>query len=232
VFEVHEVLEHLRAGGEIPIFRAYEEREACDPHALARKIIDERLDARAKLQLLAERYTPLAQAIYPSKRGFAAAVEDATQEILEPDSATQRIRAKPVFGDWPDKPLREGPHHDLGPLLRETLAQGQQILALPMPLPNKLEVCWTRRFVKGWFAQVNFSGEPGTGRIRINRLLDSPDVEPEVLRFLLWHEYLHAYLQQGHTKTFRELERRWPSCRTSDRFLDTLNEKFDVPQYW
>lgn len=65
----------------------------------------------------------------------------------------------------------------------------------------------------------------------MNRLLDSPDIGAETMRFLLWHEYLHLYLKQLHTKTFRELERKYPSRVEGDRELDTLNERFGV-QYW
>jgi hypothetical protein len=45
-------------------------------------------------------------------------------------------------------------------------------------------------------------------RLRINRLLDSPDISVNTMRFLLWHEFLHVHLASGHTKTFREHERR------------------------
>ncbi len=62
-------------------------------------------------------------------------------------------------------------------------------------------------------------------------LLDSPDVSAETMRYLLWHEYLHLHLKSLHTKTFRELERRWPTSVDGDRELDTLNERFGV-QYW
>jgi hypothetical protein len=41
----------------------------------------------------------------------------------------------------------------------------------------------------------------------VNRLLDSPDVPEDVVQFLLWHEYLHLYLQTGHTPEFWGLER-------------------------
>ena len=51
------------------------------------------------------------------------------------------------------------------------------------------------------------------------------------MRFLLWHEYLHLFLQQGHTATFREYERKWPGFQAADRQLDQLNERFGV-QYW
>jgi Zn-dependent peptidase ImmA (M78 family) len=67
--------------------------------------------------------------------------------------------------------------------------------------------------------------------IRINCLLNSPDITAETMKFLLWHEYLHLYLQQSHTTEFREREAKWPTRIEADRELDTLNERFGV-SYW
>jgi len=35
----------------------------------------------------------------------------------------------------------------------------------------------------------------------------------------------------GHTKTFREHERRWSGCDDAEQEIDNLNERFGV-QYW
>ncbi len=48
-------------------------------------------------------------------------------------------------------------------------------------------------------AYYNLIGEYGEGLIRVNVLLDSPDISRETLEFLLWHEFLHLWLKQGHT---------------------------------
>lgn len=72
---------------------------------------------------------------------------------------------------------------------------------------------------------------PGAGFINVNRVLDSPDVSAATVRFLLWHEYVHLFLQQGHTKVFREWERKWPGYIAADRELDTLCERFAVTSW-
>lgn len=76
--------------------------------------------------------------------------------------------------------------------------------------PKEGELVWTKRLVKGWYAMAYYEADTphGHGKIRVNVLLDSPDVSEETMRFLLWHEYLHLYLKAGHSKTFRELERK------------------------
>lgn len=121
-----------------------------------------------------------------------------------------------------------GPHHDLPKLLAEMLARGSQLLGQPLEHGGSLE--WSKRIIKGWFGVAHSHGAV-SGRIRINCLLDSPDFSAETLRFLLWHEFLHIHLKQGHTEEFRRLERLWPDHSTCNREMDALNEKFGV-QYW
>lgn len=115
----------------------------------------------------------------------------------------------------------------------DVLRNGQGILGKSEPLPHCGDVIWTQRLVKGWYGKAYFdvTNPHGHGLIRINRLLDSPSVDVDTLRFLLWHEYLHLYLKAGHTKEYRRLERMWPDYADADRFLDNLNEVFGV-QYW
>jgi hypothetical protein len=102
--------------------------------------------------------------------------------------------------------------------------------------PSAIAIEWTRRPIKGWYGQASWNPHivPAgitTGKIRINRLLDSPDVSAECLRYLLWHEYLHLHLRAAHPPEFRLLERRWPKWEALDRELDALNERFGI-QYW
>lgn len=87
--------------------------------------------------------------------------------------------------------------------------------------------------IKGWYAKAFFTldSRPGDGEIRVNKLLDSPDVSADTLRYLLWHEYLHLFLKVGHTEEFRTKERSWPGWMDRDRELDGLNERFGI-QYW
>jgi superfamily II DNA or RNA helicase len=102
------------------------------------------------------------------------------------------------------------------------------MLGLPtLEFPGTLT--WSHRLLKGWYGMAYYRETPP--RIRINRLLDSPDISVTTMQFLIWHEFLHVHLASGHTQTFREHERRWPGCVGAERELDNLNETFGV-QYW
>ncbi len=230
-FEVHQLLEHFLAGGGRPEFKEMEERRQCDPYELADHIWTSDLGERAKAELLQQRYTSLAKAIYPSLREFRAAVEDALHEKLHPEETTRIMRAVPVFEPRSEEPLPPGAH-DLSRLFDEMLLRGAELLGLPK-LPHGGPVDWTKRLVKGWYGIAYFDATTshGYGRIRINTLLNSSAIRSETVVALLWHEYLHLYLKQGHTKEFRACERKWPGFIEAERELDTLNERFGV-QYW
>ena len=231
--DVLKVIEHWTAGGDQPEYNFLKERAECDPFRIADQIHQENLTASAKRDLITSRYSELAKAIYPNLREFQAAVDDALFELENPEEATQRRRAVPIFDPGPTDYLASGPHHDLKRLADSVIALAPKYLGLSTLPSSNFSVQWTRRLVKGWYAQAHrMPGQDfGSGTIRVNRLLDSPDVPEEVIQFLLWHEYVHLYLHQGHTSTFRILERKWPTYREAERFLDNLNEKF-VVQFW
>ncbi len=231
--DIARMVAHFARGGPRPEYNDLEERDRCDPYVLAKDIWDRDLGERDRADLMEARYTTLARTIYPNLREFRAAVEDALHELRYPDEATHRPRAVPIFHPAPEDQLTPGPAHDLDSVFQEVLEVGGELLGVAEPLPAGFTCEWTRRIVKGWYGIANW--DPGApiahGRIRINRLLDSPDIDANTMRFLLWHEYLHLYLQQGHTPTFRELERKWLGHIEAYRVLHNLNERFGI-QYW
>jgi superfamily II DNA or RNA helicase len=230
--EVRQMLEHFRAGGERPEYHAYAERSLCDPYEVAREIWTADLGERKKGELLEQRYTPLARAIYPTLREYRGAVEDALYELAHPGEGNRNVPGIPIFAPRPEDRLAPGPAHDLPALMAEMLVRGAKLLGVAV-LPHGGVLERSERLIKGWYGKAYWepTDRPGHGRIRINCLLDSPEIAPEVMRFLLWHEYLHLYLQAGHTQQFYELERKWPGVIEAYRVLKNLNERFGV-QYW
>src|SRR5690606_21440341 len=113
--------------------------------AIAETIRDRDLGERARVELIEASYTPLARAIYPERRDYWAAVEDALHELRYPDDSTRRARAVPVFDPTPDEQLTPGPHHDLPRLMAETLERGRALLGLESPLAYEGELVWTKR---------------------------------------------------------------------------------------
>jgi hypothetical protein len=73
--------------------------------------------------------------------------------------------------------------------------------------------------------------DPMRRRVRVNRLLDSPDLSVQAMRFLLWHEYLHVHLCAPHTPQFRRMEHLWPGHEKCDAELRGYRTHLGV-QYW
>lgn len=225
------VLEHFRGGGDAPEYFEIQSRRASDPYALADEIASSDLRESEKVALIEQRYSKLAQAIYPTLRDFRSAIEDALYERRHPREATRRPVGTPIFEPRPDHTIRSG-EHDLAALFAETLQRGPDLLGTP--LVHVGPVRWTRRPIKGFWAYARYKDdEPhGHGEIRVNKLLNSEDVSPDTLRFLLWHEYLHLHLKsRRHDAHFRELERLWPNWLDHDRALDNLPEEHGL-RYW
>jgi superfamily II DNA or RNA helicase len=230
--DLQRIIEHIRDSGSRPSFEPFAQRELCDPRSLAKKILAADLREREKTALLKERYTPLAQGIYPAFHSFRAAVDDALLELqVAPDDEHAAVPKSVVFEPLPSGALRPGGVHDLQRLMQLVLERapsllGELALNMPPKAPSKIE--WSERVLKGWVGMAYWSDPetPAPGRIRLNKLLDTPDVMPETLQFLLWHEYLHLYLREGHTKQFRTLEGKWPGHVDADRELDNLGERF------
>lgn len=230
--KVYKMLEHLISGNQ-PEYQEYEERKNCDPYELARNIHEKDLKKSEEKALLATVYEyPLAKCIYPSYREFSGAVNDALYEIENPDEATSVPKGIPIFEPIFDVTLTPGPHHNLEELLKETLEKGASLIGVGKMEP-KIEIIWTKRPIKTWFGMAYYEHNTpfGSGNIRINCLLDSPDVSAECMRFLLWHEYLHLYLKIGHPKDFRRLEQMWPGYVDAYREMMTLSERFKI-DYW
>jgi hypothetical protein len=233
-YDIARMCDHLKSGGETPTYSEYFERKQFDPAELASRIHNDKADSNS---LTEECYkSPLVKAIYPSLREYDRAVNDALFDLRHPDKKVDRFKpGVPVFEPRSDQlltpPADGGFAHDLDSLMREVLEEAKAILSIDPPYSAK--IVWTRRVIKGWFGMAiwNRETETGGGMIRINCLLNSPDITAETMKFLLWHEYLHLYLQQSHTTEFREREAKWPTRIEADRELDTLNERFGV-SYW
>ena len=92
-----QLLEHFRGGGGRPTGYGQEGRRASDPRTLARRIKADDLGEAARCALLEEHYTPLARAVYPTRRHFHVAVEEALHALRYPEEAAWASPAAPVF---------------------------------------------------------------------------------------------------------------------------------------
>jgi superfamily II DNA or RNA helicase len=226
------MLEHFRSGGNGPEYRELADRRTHDPWEVAQKIWKENIGAQSVGEFIKSRYDGLARAIYPDPREYEAAINDALYEIRNPGESTRRPPVIPVFNPLPDQQLAPGPAHNLDLMLTEVLFKGAEILGVDAPLSYEGTVRWSSYVLRRWYGYAEWRREDpvGRGRITLNRLLDSPDISRNAMLFLLWHEFLHIHLHQGHTPEFRELEHSWPNFPEWNRELDNLPERFALSE--
>ena len=113
--------------------------------------------------------------------------------------------------------LTRGAVHDLAEIAADLL--GSEFSALP-PERRPRGITWGRRGRRGARRSLQLgSFDPETHLIRIHPVLDQPAVPRAFVRYVLFHELLHAELNepceggkraQHHGRTFRQRERAYP----------------------
>lgn len=217
-----------------PAFQELQGRQECNPAVIAAEIWEDQLGPLETDRLIAQRYElPLTQAIFGSFEELRDTVQKEVNNLTTSKTGRKPSLGTVEFEPWGNAPISPGPHHDLTSIMARVIEKGATIHGLPQ-LPWLGTINWSRRPIKGWYGKAFWEehSPKGTGEIRINCLLDSPDVSVDAIEYLAWHEYLHLFLQVGHTPVFRKLERKWPGSREAERELVTLNERFEFQFYW
>lgn len=87
-------------------------------------------------------------------------------------------------------------------------------------------ISWTNKPYKGFFGRFWHESH----NIEINRVLNSKDVDSEVIKFLLYHEMLHKDMPY-HDNAFRKEEHRYPRWEYHQNFLFDKMNRFDIREW-
>ena len=82
-------------------------------------------------------------------------------------------------------------------------------------------IFWTDKPYRGFFAKYSPSGI-----VHLNLILDSPQVDKELIKFLIYHELLHRDYYK-HDKNFYREEHKYPNYIEHNKFLDHEFGKFN-----
>lgn len=91
------------------------------------------------------------------------------------------------------------------------------------------EIRWSRKPLRtryGLCTQYN----DGSTVISMNKLLCSPDVPEEVVKYVIYHELIHAIGYWYHDGIFREFEWAYPNSAELDGFLDELFLRYKIDE--
>jgi len=191
-----------------------EERQEIDPMNVGALVIRENLDARAIAQELYTKYE-VVQKLYGSLRDYALKIVEYSYE--DTDRITYGVRVPEL--EVERIPHRMEPVYDLTALAREVV---DEMFAGKRGMPD---ISWTDRPYRGYFG-VCYSD----GLIRVNKVLNSPDVPREAVKLVVYHEMLHLSIH-GHGQEFRRREALYPDYHELSAFLCTMGEKMDI-QGW
>ena len=119
-------------------------------------------------------------------------------------------------------PFKIEPTHNLSVLAREVVDE-----MFNGRYDGIKSIEWTMKPLSQYYGCYNFDGS-----IQINQLLDSPQVDKEVVKFVIYHEMLHRDFVR-HTPSFYAQEHRYPGYTEHNRFLDyhLRNIKLDFGDY-
>lgn len=198
-----ELLAAKRDGADV-LHYTFGRKEAFDPRKLAREFKERDLPPSAVERELRSRWENDEVLRHVYRQDFSAWAAEIIREqtaLIQPPSPPP----PPILADIvPKQPPRAWGPNELGyNLLRIKDAVTSNPRNFPQGPPRISELRWSRHVMKSMWGFCRHSDR----QIRINCLLNSPDVPLFVLEFLLYHELLHAEMpHEGHGPAFRQRE--------------------------
>ncbi len=224
--DVAPILEMLEENKEMPEYYSFEQKKMVDSHVIAEQLknkFGEHEGVSDQEEYWLKEYydkSTIVKALYKTFFMFKKAVELAKKEQYAAEIAV--IDERKEYNLIPD-------YYNLDKLSEEVFEQ------YPTLRTNQLQsINWSKRVVKSWFGICRRQGDDlttATYTIEINRLLSSPDIDAEAIKYIIFHELLHANGWWKHNEEFRDVEWSYPNSDEWDGTLDELclKYKLDIP---
>lgn len=212
------LLDLYRTTGEFPHLHQFAQRKAVDAALLAQKLKDENVgvaDLRQRIATVYEQYAETIDSLYGSLESYEKRVLD----FIHYPNGVKPLGTK--IEELPEEALTldRTPCYDLQELTAEVVSEMFTDFGHVPP------ISWTRRPMEGYFGQ--YTKWEDRDQIKINSLLNSPDVPRETVKYVIYHELLHRD-NLTHDQAFRHLEHQYPNWTQHERFLDFTFPKFDI----
>lgn len=214
--DMRTLLDNYRNNEIPPSLHALANRSKIDPLYVANRAEEEHRDV---IELAGEIYDKyeIARDLYPSKEIYQEKVSKAKIYKNKKIIIGQKVEELPI--EWID--FDRTPYHNLKELADEVVNEMFDGI-----YPDVNEISWTDKPYKGFYGR--FWRE--SHNIEINCVLNSKDVNPEVIKYLLYHEMLHRE-NWYHDSAFREEEHKYPKWEEYDNFLNEKMNKFDIKEW-
>lgn len=217
VYELNMFLDYINDTGEMPEYYSFEERDRFDPSSIAKIMLDYSTDRTKQELWLEELYknNSILEDIYRYFFAFKKTVFDTLKEKTDTKLIAEDERQE--YNIIPD-------YFNLNDLLKEVLEMYPKLTTNGLVM-----MAWSNDIVRDWFG-LCVKYPDGTYQIRINKVLSSPSIDKEIIKYLLFHELLHQNGYWDHDDEFRSREWQYPDSAELDSDLDSLRLKYNLEE--
>ena len=217
------IIDDIDDDGIMPDYFSFEERDSVDPVKISAAINSKDYTDEQKEELLKEYYDsyPILKDIYHSFFAFKKTVMSVDKEIIESKVTSHEGKYEDLEYEIVDN------CYDLNELFAEVLQMYPKLSG-----SDVIEISWSEKVEKKWYGLCVRKYVENKNRfiyqLYINKMLSSPDIDREVIKYLIFHELLHANGYWNHDNTFRAMEWSYPNSAELDGFLDGTNLKYNL----
>lgn len=208
------IIDDIDDDGIMPDYFSFEERDSIDPVKISAVINTKNYTDEQKEELLKEYFEsyPILKDIYHSFFAFKKTVMSVDKEIIESKVTSHEGEYENLDYDIVDN------CYDLNELLAEVLQMYPKLSA-----ENVLEISWSENPVWNWFGLCSRGYVVNENRfvylLHISKILSSPQIDREVIKYVIFHELLHANGYWEHDNPFRTAEWTYPDSARLDGIL-------------
>lgn len=219
--ELRYFLDYVDEVGTLPPYFTFRERDSYDPAKIAQKmetLFEKEEDKETWLKEMYDK-SAILQQIYKYFYAFKKTVLDILKQKTEAELSTLDERKEYEIIDN---------YFNLQELLGEIL-----VMYPKLRTDGLVRIGWSTKVVRNWFALCQrFSADEVLFQITVNRILSSPKVDREVIKYLIFHELLHENGYWNHDEEFRKREWQYPNSAELDGFLDSMSLEYNMEVYF
>lgn len=217
--EIGDFLDYIIETGEMPPYFTFEERSILDPDIVAKDLVEKfgnKATEAPGLEYIEKVFyeNKILQQVYKFFFAYRKSVFDCIKPQKDAIIVTKDIREKYEIVDN---------YFNLQALLDEVLAMYPKLST-----DGLVKLGWSKNVVRNWFALCQKDKTGTYYQIHINKILSSPKVDKEVIKYLLFHELLHQNGYWNHDIEFRKREWQYPNSAELDGRLDGLWLEYDM----
>ena len=217
--EIGDFLDYIIETEEMPPYFTFEERSILDPDIVAKDLVEKfgnKATEAPGLEYIEKVFyeNKILQQVYKFFFAYRKSVFDCIKPkkdaIIVPDDDREKYEIVDNY-------------FNLQALLDEVLAMYPKLSA-----DGLVKLGWRKNVVRNWFALCQKDKTGTYYQIHINKILSSPKVDKEVIKYLLFHELLHQNGYWNHDIEFRKREWQYPNSAELDGRLDGLWLEYDM----